>query len=87
MGNDGEDMEGEGGRKCEASFWTIVPCLLKTTELGSLEDPCLLAVGLLVLTASLKSFCEEPSHANVHIIFTFSRNISGWKEERKSLPF
>lgn len=59
-----------------------MPCLPQNNRAGVSEGPLPLGGGAAgTLTASLKSFCEEPSQASVHIIFTFSRNISGWKEE------
>lgn len=53
--NDGEDMEEEGGECKTLCSGLLCPLSLKTRESESLstpEDPCLLVVGLLVLTAS-----------------------------------
>ena len=79
--------EAECKRPCSG---LLCPVSLKTREPGSLrtpEDPCLLVVGLLVLTASLKSFSEEPSQVKVHSIFTFSRNVSDRRRRGKPFPF
>lgn len=67
-----------------------MPSLLQSMRAGISgdrpEDPCLLAVGPLLLTTSLKSFSKESSQAKFYIVFTFSRSISVWKEERKTPP-